>query len=159
MVRVDETQIRAIRDSIAAQFPDDDALLADMLEGETDAADVLDALIRRKQEADSLAAAIKMHRQEMAERQARMERRADAAKEAMMKLLELCDLRKWERPLGTVSIGHRKPKRIVADETAIPDEFVKWERKIDRAALSEADGDIPGTRFDNGSAYVTVRTK
>lgn len=158
-MKLDANAIAQIRDHVEEIDPNDDDLLGDMLEGETDAADVLDALIADKQDADAMAAAIKAHIQELARRRSRMEARAASCKVAMQQLLELCHMRKWQRPLATVSLTARKPRRIVTDETAVPDDFAKWERKIDRTALQNADGDVPGTTLDNGGTSVVVRTK
>lgn len=149
----------ALAAHIRDEFPGDDELLADMLEGETDAAEWLDRLLDQEADDDAMSAALSARVKDMQDRKARIGRRKEARRALMLALLDAADLPKWERPLATVSITRRAPKPIITDESALPEGFWRVKREPDMAAIRAAHMPPPGTSFDNGGRTLTVRTK
>jgi hypothetical protein len=85
------------------ELEQDDVLRADMLEGETSLNDVIDSLLRRIKEAQTLSNAVTDEMGMLQERQTRFEMRALNLRKAIFHILEDAGLMKLERPRGTVS--------------------------------------------------------
>lgn len=152
-------QAGAVADHIHAIYGDDDDLVIGMVEGETDAGEVLDALIEANAEDAAMVDAIKAREDDLAERRKRIARRIAARREGMMAILDTVGVKKWERPFATLSLRAIPPKRVVADAEALPDEFCTFTRKPNIAAIKDADDLPPGVTMDNGGTSLTVRTK
>jgi len=149
----------ALAAHIRDEFPGDDDLLADMLEGNTEAADWLDSLIDHEADDEAMMEAISLRIKDLQDRKARFGRRKAPRRALMMALLDAVGLSKWERPLATVSIGAKSPKPIVTDETALPDAFWRVKREPDLTAIRNAGTLPPGCDMDNGGRTLIVRTK
>ena len=152
-------QASAIADHIRDQFGDDEDLVLGMVEGETDAGEALDTLIEGIAYDTANVAAQKEWESTIAERRKRMENRIKARREAAMAIMDAVDVKKWERPMATLSSTVKKPKRIVQDADLLPDEFCKIERKPIMAEINKADDLPPGVTLDNGGVSLTVRMK
>lgn len=152
-------QAAAIADHIRDEYGDDEDLILGMVEGETDAAECLDRMIRMNLEDKSLIDAQKALEGEVAGRRKRIETRVKARRDAMLAIMEAIDVKKWERPLATLSCTVKNPKRIVSDFDLLPDEFCRIERKPDMAAIKDAPDMPPGVAMDNGGTSLTVRVK
>lgn len=151
--------VAALSAQIRDEFPGDDELLADMLEGETDAAEWLDRLLEQEADDAAMMEAISLRVKDMQDRKARIGRRKEPRRALMMALLDAANLRKWERPLATVSIGAKAPKPVVTDESLLPDAFWRIKREPDLTAIRAAETPPPGTAMDNGGRNLTVRVK
>lgn len=152
-------QAAAIAAHIRDEYGDDEDLVIGMVEGETDVDAILDALIEANARDAAHIAAQKEWEGEIAARRKRMEVRTKARRDGMLAVLEAVGVTKWERPLATLSVRAVSPKRVVQDADALPDEFCKFTRKPDMAAIKDADDMPPGVTMDNGGASLTVRTK
>lgn len=176
--------VKALVESIAAVDPEDDQLVFDMIEGETRFFDLVDALLLRR--ADSLALADGLDRaiNTLQARKTRFTVRAERDKTLIEQALTLADLKKLERPAGTLSMANRPPSLIVTEESAVPSKFWKSpdpvldkkaltaalrERKaaLDAlpkdpearaAALVEVPQEIPGVELSNGAPSLTIRS-
>lgn len=152
-----------VREGLLAAFPDiDPETLADTVDGETQALDVVARLIRDAREDDALADALGAMQHDMAERKARLASRADKRRAAALDLMNAIGERKITRPDFTASVRAVPPKVIVMDETALPDALCKFERKPDRTAIKEAleQGEtVTGAMLSNGTETLTIRTK
>jgi len=155
---IDTARIEALRDAIRAQYPDDDDLLADMIEGETDAIDLIDRLHDEAEEARTMASALKDREREMAERRARMEQRQEARKEAIDRIMRVIGLEKIERPMATFSFRRNPPRLVVRDPGLVPDDLCRIERKPLLAEIRKA-GDVPGVEWTNGGTSLSIRRK
>lgn len=164
-IRLDVAQLEHAIASLLAQYPEmaeDDVLRADMLEGATDIDGVLSRLVDLEREAKAMAGAIKERIGDLTERKARYERQQEAWRKLILHIMEYADQRKVTLPEATLSIMHRAPAPIIADEAALPDECVKLVRTPDKATIKawcEA-GNVPdGVVMSNGSTSLTIRSK
>lgn len=154
-----------LRESLLAEYPelaDDTDALADTLDGEAQALDMVARLIRDAREDDAMADALAPMQRDMAERKSRLASRADKRRDAARRLLTAIGERKIIRPDFTASVRAVPPKVIVTDDTALPDEVCKFERKPDRAAIKEAlerGKAVAGAMLGNGTETLTIRSK
>lgn len=153
-------QVAAVRAMLADHGADDDErLLLDTLEGETDLFELskrlLDGIERDEGDVNALAVQIEDRRA----RQARAKARVEARREAIGALMECAGVDKLQLPEATVSWRRTAPKLIVTDEAAIPDALCTFTRKPNMAAIKAAADPVPGTTLDNGGTSITVRRK
>jgi len=152
-------------ENLIASFPelaDDETLRADMIAGSTEAEEVLSKIVDRMQEAETMASAIAKRVNDLNARGASFDRRGDAMRALALRIMNAAQLRKMPLPEATLSIRVNPPSVIIHDETEIPDDFTKFEIKIDRTKIKEAlkAGQIvPGASLSNGSESLSVRVK
>lgn len=161
MTNMDYAQIKRIADQVRAVDPDDD-LVADMIEGETDALEVADGLLERLTVIDSHIEALKIHETTIKERKARFNRGKDACRSGLLKLLEVAGLKKIERPLATFSRKRSVPALIEGSIDALPPELTRTKIEPDKTAIRQAlerGQHIPGWALGNGGETISVRSK
>ena len=95
------------------ELADDEVLRHDMLEGSTDLFDGLSRLVRQIGETEALAAGNADYVMALKARNARLERRTEAFRRLIFKLMEAASLRKAELASATLSIrtGHAQGRR------------------------------------------------
>lgn len=151
------------REEILRDHPeaaDDPILLADTLEGITDAPTVIASFIRKAREdeagADALAAMLK----DMGARKSRLQARADKYRASALAMMDAIGMRKLEQPDFTASIRSVPPGVEIEDETAIPDHLCKIVRTPDKTKLKEAlsFGPVEGARMSKGGETLSLRT-
>lgn len=153
------------REALLAAFPElteDVQALADTLEGETAAPDVIASFIRAAREDEAMAGALTTMIREHQDRRSRLEARADKRRAAAQAIMEACHLRKVELPDFTASISAGRRKVIITDEFAIPDDFCETERrprKTDIKVALEDGADVPGAALSNAEPVLMVRVK
>lgn len=139
---------------------DDDELIVDAIEGETNLLEVIDnALLQIASDEAGIEALAEVEKK-IAARKERFKRRVDLSKAALLVALQVIEKRKIERPLATISVRAVAPNAIITDETLIPREFWKIpDPKIDKKALLAAmkDDSIPGAELSNGGETIAVR--
>lgn len=164
-LKVEISSFKAHVASLLDQHPElveDEDLRADMFEGETDLHQLIDRLLRIKLDADTMAAAVKARKQDIADRQARFERKADGAKALLKDILIAADLPKVTLPDATISITKPRTKVSILDINELPQGFYAVERKAKAAEIKaalEAGEKIPGAELTLGSEGIMVRTK
>lgn len=141
----------------------DEALFADMMEGETD----VHAYVQKLH--DSLAAdgemlvGIKARMDDLAERKRRFEARQSATKAAIGKVLRIARLPKIELPEATYSVRDGKPALRVVDPEAVPEGFLRNKPEPDKPAINSAFADaaeLPNWLVrEPARDVVTARTK
>jgi Siphovirus Gp157 len=147
------------------QYPelaDDEDFRADVFEGETALEYVLTKLVAMSRDASTMADAIKLRMGDLSERKARFDRKEEAARKLIMSVMERADLSKLQLVEATLSMRQLPPSPIVTDETVLPDNCVRIERKPDMKAIkAEIDGgrDVPGVAMSNGKPSLTIRVK
>lgn len=140
----------------------DQQLLADSLEGQTDLFEMVRQLLNQIEDDEGHEKALAEQISERLARKQRTVERIRARRNAIAALLECAKLEKLMLPEATVSVRRVPPKAFVTDEAAVPDEFCKFTRKPDLAAIKagvEAGAVIEGVSFDNGGTSLTVRRK
>jgi uncharacterized protein YjiS (DUF1127 family) len=162
MSHFDIEKARAEIRNLIHNYPElehDDVLRADMLEGETSLNDVIDLLLRKIKEAQTLSNAVTDEMGMLAERQTRFELRALNLRKAIFHMLEDAGLKKLERPRGTVSIASGRPRVIITDENALPEDFVRTKREPDKRRIEtylKAGETVPGATFSNAEPYLRI---
>jgi hypothetical protein len=156
-------QARRDLTALLAAYPDleqDDVLRLDMIEGETNALDLIDLLIAAEREALSLEEAVKILQERLAIRQARFANRRGAIRKYLMQLMEAAGLKKVERPAATVSIAAGRPKVVITDENELPDYFVRIKKEPNKDAIAKAfkEGrkNIPGAALSNAEPVLRI---
>ena len=151
--------IKRIADHARAVDPDDETLLADCIEAETDGLDIADMLIGRIAELDAMMAANKARVEAIRERNARLAHARDACRSTLGKLLEAMGTRKLERPEATVSVRHVPPSLIDGPVPSDP-RFIRTKVEPDRKAILDAvkaGEHVPGWALNNGSETLAVK--
>ena len=142
---------------------DDQQLLADMLDAEGgDAMQVLERLVDASLEADAMADAAKARKADMAERQARFERRRDTLRSIAKSALEALNPQEaGDRDMDGIAAaepaatGHLWGPVTSADWFRITREPMKGEIRKALAAGQE----IEGAEFGNADVGITIRTR
>lgn len=131
---------KSLIESIRAMAGDeDDELIADMVEGETDLMDVLDALVERRNLNKALAEGIDLAVADLGLRKARFLKRVETDKALIEQAMTIAGLPSIERPCGTLVLTQRAPVTVVDNEADIPAEFWKaGDPKLDKKALNAA---------------------
>lgn len=153
-----------LREKLAAEFPDaDEETLHDTVEGMTDLAEMLAAVVRSQLDDLALVSALRVRAADMQQRLLRIEQRASKKKELLTSVMERAGLKRLTEPDFTVSLRQTQPPLILVDENEIPSEFWKPQPpKLDRQGLISAlklGQDISGATLGNGGLTISVRTK
>jgi hypothetical protein len=114
-------QVKAIADMLRDE--EDDILLADMLEAESDLHPMLEKLLWWIEQDEGNAAALKQQIDDRTERKRRFEARVAAKRDAVTALLDIAGLDKIQLPEATLSMRQLPAKLVVTDPAAVPEEF------------------------------------
>lgn len=153
---------REVTDLLAAypELAEDEELRASALEGETQLHEVLARLVDYAQESACLASAIKERMAGLAARKAAAERREEAARKLIFRLMQKADVRKVPLPEATLSITTVAPSVRILDEALLPARFVRASYSPLKAEIKDAlkAGEaVPGACLDNGGERLSVR--
>lgn len=176
--------VAALRASIAELDGEDDTLLIDVIEGQSNLFEILDALLLRRADSIGLAEGVGKAIERMEVRKRRFEARAEADKALVEQALVIAGVKTVERPIGTLTLARRAPKLHVTQESDIPAEYWKTgDPQLDKkaltaaltarskaiaelpddpteraAALASLPPEIPGATLSNGAPGLTVRS-
>jgi len=159
---IDYEEIRRMSDNIRAMCGDDQDTFLDTLDGETDAMDILGALIKERNEMLGNEAALKELAKQYKERADRMNAKADAIAQTMGHLLDAMGERKVQHPFATVSRTKARARVVIEDEHQIPTQLMKVKKSPDLTAIKaqmDAGEYVPGAAIALGNEGVTVRSK
>src|SRR5690554_1634654 len=107
MKRFDAAEISRQIDQLIVLYPEmaeDEILRGDMIEAETDAFEFLSKIVRMIGENKTLAVATAAYAQEIRDRLDRINRREDALRDLLMKVMVSADIKKAELPEATISV-------------------------------------------------------
>jgi hypothetical protein len=151
---------------------DDAELLASLAEENVPVAHILTLLVRSSQDDKAIGAALDARIADMRQRRERFKRGEEAKRSLIAQVMDAVGLKSVKEPEFTLSLSAGKPKVIITDEAALPDDMVKIEtvRTPDKAAILKAllgtgqpDVEfaevIPGAVLSNGGSVLTVRSK
>ena len=150
---------------LLVRFPelqDDEEALALSLESETDAIVLLSQILERERAAKSLSGAIASRISELCERQERMDRRVEAQRKLMLKIMEIADIRKLELPSGTLGILTGPKKVIVTDESLLANQCWRVTREPDKTKIKELllqGVAVGGAVLSNGEEFLRISVK
>lgn len=162
-LQADVANVLADIDSLFAAYPElaeDEDLRRDVLEGETSAFEVLSRLLDVERDADSLAKAAAARIADLSARKARAEKRKEAMRALMLRVMTAAGVQKAPLVEATVSISKGRDSVEVTDVAVLADEYVRVERIPDKKALLEAVkgcGEVPGARLVTGNPTISVR--
>lgn len=145
-----------------ANAQDDDVLVNDMIEAETELFDILEMLVRQMNDEAYMVEAIKQNIACLQERKQRYEKRSDSIRQLIFEVMQKAGLRKATLPAATLSIMNGRAKTIITDETMLPPRFLKTEVKPLLKEISDAikgGEDVPGAMLSNGSETISIRAK
>ena len=160
---LDVARVRSMVAGLVAAHPelaDDDTLRADVIEGATDAHDILERLVAEEADAATMADAIGKRIAAMTDRRRRYDAKVAALRSLILDVLDAADLPKVVLPDATLSVTRGRLTPHVADADALPDEFVRVKREPDKRAIAEAvkaGTTPPGVVIANGSPSLTIR--
>jgi hypothetical protein len=152
-------------EALYAAFPElaeDEALRADMVEGETDLHRVVSRALDHRMEARTMVKAMAERRSDLAERSSRWQRREDAMDVLIKGLMDIAGLEKLVLPEATISVNKARASVEITDESELPQGFVKLIRQPDKTAIGDAlkaGAEVPGASLAYGEPSLTVRTK
>jgi hypothetical protein len=148
-------------DAMVAAFPEmaeDEALRADMIEGELKIDAVLDRVINHFLEAETQFEAIKARASFLSARRSRYENRMKAFRLLAKRVLLASGRQSITLPEATVSISKAKERAIVSDELMLPQGYYKIEPKLGEILKSLKAGEVvPGATLELGEAGISVR--
>ena len=145
----------SLRKSLVAEdgsYADDDRLLLDMIEGQTDVFELLDRVVEASM-ADAVLAEL------AAARARRLKARQDHLRQTALQILEALEITApIERPSYTASIS-RRAKAIVTDEALLPPSLFR--RAPDMHAIHKAlkEAPVSGATMGNPVPFLTIRTR
>ena len=131
----------------------DEQLLADTLEGETDIMRLMDRIAE-------IAIADKLLGELARGRAQRLEKRADAARDMLRRMMEELGLSKLERGTYTASVALGTPKPVAVDLSELPAEYVR--HSPDTTAIGKAlraGQDVPGYVLGNPEPVLRLLTR
>lgn len=144
------------------EIAEDEVLRADMIEGATNAFDLLGEFVRLIEETDILLDGISERCDELKQRAARLERRKLGLRTLIFKLMEAGHLTKAELACATLSIRNGAAKVIITDETVLPDKLCRIKREPDKFAIKElltAGYEVRGAELSNAEPTLSIRVK
>lgn len=162
---LDAQFVRAEIGKLIEAYPDlaeDETLRADMVEGETDATRIIERALSERQEAETMAGAIKAREVDLAARRGRFERKSDAMRSLIRSVMQAASLDKLTLTEASLSIAKGRRSVNVVNVDDLPQGFFKTVRQADKTAIKSAleRGDaIPGAEMVTGDEVLTIRTK
>lgn len=159
----DVANLEALFADMLAAYPEleaDEELRADMLEGETNFHAVLTRLVNGERDADSLAKAVSGRISDLQARKSRAERRKEAMRSLMFKLLKAAGVQRVPLAEATISIGKKAASVEIVDEALLPSNVVKITHAPDKKAIADllkAGTDVPGARMGEVGEQLSVR--
>lgn len=158
-IDIEIMEIKRIAEHISAQYPGDEELLADMVEGETDLHSICRNILEKIEHEKGMVAALKEQVANRNERKARAEARQKAYRAALIQLMDAGRQSKLTLPEATLSRGTVSPKPVVVSLEELPEEYKTYTPKADMSAIKDAEELPPGVAMDNGGDKLTVRMK
>lgn len=152
-------EIAKVKADMQARYPDDDELLSDMIEGQTDLHELLSWVFSKIEDAKGDVAKLD---QQIADRSARKKSRKatqDRMRALAQTLMEAGGQTSVKLPEVTFSISKKKAKRFVSDESLLPDEYIRVTRSPVMKLINEADEMPAGVSLDNGGTSLIIRSK
>ena len=146
-------------------FGDDEDLILDTLEGESDAMEAVSRLLRWMNERQATAQSLKTLEADYAARRKRFEEAVKSARGALARFMDETGLSKIERPEATLSMRQGSPSVIYPadlDPETLPEKFRRWTCEADKAAIKDAmlaGEEVPGLTLSNGGTSLAVRVK
>lgn len=142
---------------------DDAEILSATIEGETNLVEAAAETITAIDLDAAHVAAIEQTIDRLKARMARLERRAQRRRDALLGALELAGLTSLPTPPGTLVVQAGRQRAIVTDESRLPEQYMveKITRRPNLPALAEAlkSGPVPGAEMSNATPALMIKRK
>lgn len=155
-----------LRETLLVQYPslaEDEQALVDTLDGISDLDLAIAAVMRSREDDLALSQALKLRIDDVRERLARFEARADAKKAAVFSAMQAAGRRRMEMPEFTLSMGAGRAAVRITDETKLPASVMKQPPAVpDKTLIGEklaAGETVPGAELSNAQPHLIVRRK
>lgn len=151
--------------SLLLHFPelqDDPESLALSLDSETDATALLSQIIARWQQAKANSVGLANWISDLRARMDRMDRRMEAQRKLMLKIMEIADIRKLELPIATLGISMGPKRVIITDEKLLANQCWRVTREPDKTKIKEfllQGVDVGGASLSNGEEFLRISVK
>ena len=142
---------------ITAEDPD----YATLIEAETPILERLRLILRARRYKQAQSKALGEMQAEMKERRARIDASAERMGDIVFDAMQALGLAKLEAAAFTANIGAGRPRVIVVNPDALPDECCAIVRTPSKTAIAEAlkEGPVSGAEWSNATPVLTVRTR
>lgn len=143
-----------------SEYRDDDSVIHDAVEGETDFFEAVERALDEIAECEIVAAGVKEMQKKLGDRLSRTDARAARLRGMIDQAFHMAEIKSHKFPTATITTKKVSPKLIVTDEAAIPSEFFKPQPpKLDKAALKDAasNGPVTGAEMSNGGTTIQIR--
>lgn len=155
-------QAKLLADMLKQLGENDDQLLIDTIEGETNALDAVDRILTAIGEAEQHQAVLKLREEEMANRRQRFDARAQSLRKTLCAWMGDVGLAKIERPEATISVLAGKPSVTYSEDfgAALPAQYLRTTTAPDKAAVRKAvlaGETIIGATLSNAQPTLTIR--
>ena len=156
------TELRAAHAALIDEHPglaSDEFFLADVIEGSTDAFEIMEKLVIERREAMANGEAMDKLAEEYAKLSDRWTMRAESRRKLMGLVLDATGLRKMSTPAGAVSVSPGRVSLALADDFTPPQGYARTKIEPDKAAIKaalEAGETMPGASLVVGKPIVKV---
>jgi hypothetical protein len=157
-------EARALAEHLRQQgYGDDEALLVDSIEGETDALAAVDRILDQIGEAEQTQVVLQLRERELAERRARYDARAISLRSTLLGWMADVGIQKLERPEATVSLTKGRPGVIYTQDLSVDmldPRFIKTTTAPDKSAIRKAvlEGEVViGAELSNSPPSLVIR--
>jgi hypothetical protein len=144
------------------ELEEDEQLRSDMVEGTTDAFELLTTIEMKRREAEKMCDAIDDLTSSLRLRQMRFQRREENMRKLMFQIMETAKIQKAELAPATLSIRNSTPHVIITDESLLGDQYWRIKREPDKTKLKLDlldDITVPGAELSNAEPILAIRTK
>ena len=168
MVGMKQLDAKVVQDEITAlllaypELLEDEVLREDMIEGQTGTFEFLSSIVRKIGSTKALAGGTADYIGELQERKARLERREQALRSLIGKIMNTAELRKAELPEATISISAGRPKVVIVNEQEIPKNFLRIKTEPDKIRIGTAlaaHEHVPGCCLSNAESVLRILVK
>ena len=163
MLKLKNDEIVRHLDWLMAAYPelaDDEVLRLDMIEGETDFHEFLRILEHRRRDAAALGNAVLQIIKELKARHEHFERRDEAMRAMMLRLLQHAQVKKLELPEATLSIASAPARVLITNEDELPEDYWRIKREPDKERIKLAlitAAVVPGAELSNSPDYLKIK--
>ena len=160
------TLYKHIREQLMTHYPElveDEQMLLDTLEGETDIHEILARTVRSIVEDQCLKEALDIRVTQMRDRRERLDRRIHGKRQIVANIMAEVGLKKLLQDDFTVSQSFTRPSVVVMEQDKLPAKFlrVKTITEPDKTAIKlaiESGQSVPGATLSNPQPMLTIRT-
>ena len=150
-----------LRDALREAYPgEEDAALADTLEGLSELPEAIAAVINSALIREAMAAGIALRIKELQSRKTRLEVGAEKLRDAALYVMGEAGLNRVDDPGFTISVGKSQPAVVITDEERLPKDCFRIKYEINRAYIRDqllTGVEVDGAELSNPKLHLTVR--